>query len=137
MISNIKSKKPVDSSLAITAVSLGGIGVLAPQLAMKFEAHLSEVISGSSGLMGAVLQNKIAAAQPAYRRNKKWFFKTIYRYLKIDSGYIELSGMELAAVSKLLKKELGMTIYPKNTYLIPVAEAEKMLLQLNTIDRSC
>lgn len=135
MISNVRFKTPVNSSLSISAISFGGIGVLAPRLASQFEAHLSEIMANSGELLRVVIQNKIATVKPAYRRNKKWFFKKCYRYLKIDSEYIELSGAELSAVSRFIKEDVDLELSPKSTYLIPFSEAERILSKLNDLSR--
>lgn len=137
MISNVKLKKPVNSTLSKTAISLSGIGVLSPGFARQFETHISEIIANSGKLLRVVIQNKIAIVKPAYKRNKKWFGVKINRIFKVDSEYIELSGIELLAIIKLLKKDIGKKIYPKSTYLIPFGEAERILTKLKDIKKCC
>ena len=137
MTSNVKLNKPKNSSLSKTAISLSGIGVLAPGFARQFETSISEIIANSGKLLSVVIQNKISVVKPAYKRNQKWFGKRINRMFKVDSEYIELSGIELLAVIKLLKEDVDVNIHPRCTYLIPFEEAEQILTKLNDIKKFC
>ena len=130
MLSDVRFKKPVDSSLAKTAISVGGIGLIAPRLAKRFETHLSKIISDSKLLLKTAVENKVAMVRPAHIRDRNRLGRIFNQIFRVDSKYIELSGAELSAAIKLANEETEEAIFPECTYLVPIEEAERMLVKL-------
>jgi len=133
MLANIRIKEPVDSSLAKAAISWGGVGMIAPTLAKRFEAHLSEVIADSGLLLKTTVANKVAMVRPAYRRNEKRLGRFFNHIFRVNASDIELSGLEVIAAAQLIQEQTEEEIVPAATYLIPVKTAEHMLMKLNAL----
>lgn len=133
MIPNVKVKKPVDSSLAKTAIGLNGAGDRAPQFARGFEAQISEVIAESGNLLRIAVQNKISVVKPAHLRHRKWLGKLINTLLRSEHKHIEMHGIELIALTRVLNESLDIEIHPNRTYLIPIDVAESILTRLKNI----
>ncbi len=133
MLTNIRIKEPVDSSLANAAISYGGIGMIAPQLANRFEAHLSEIIADSGLLLKTAVENKVAMVRPAYKRNDKRLGRIFNRIFRVNDSDIELSGIELIAAATLLHEQTEEEIMPEATYLVPMETAEHLLLKLSSL----
>ena len=133
MLVNIRIKQPVDSSLANAAISYGGIGMMAPKLAKRFEAHLSEIIADSGLLLKTTVENKVAMVRPAYNRNDKRLGRIFNRIFRVNVRDIELSGIELIAATRLIHEQTEEEIMPEATYLIPMKTAEHMLMKLSAL----
>lgn len=130
MLSNIGLTQPADSSLGKAAISMEGTGLFTPWLAERFETHLSNIIANSGLLLKTTVANRVAMVRPAYDRDRKTLGRVFNQLFRVNSKFIELSGIELLAVIKLTQETFEGTISPNGTYRVPIEEAERILMKL-------
>ncbi len=108
----------------------GGILKTCVQFSMGLDKAFAKMNSKSKSDLTILISNKLAIAKPAYERRENIFGKLFNKLLVEDPEYIQLSGIELFAIAKLILEKIEIPIYESKQYLVPYRDAEKMLYKL-------
>lgn len=101
-------------------------------IAHGLEKHLLKANAQAVHDLAVALHNKVALARPINERQKTLFGRLINKLSATDvAGYIEITGIELTAIGRLIDEALDTTVMPGDAYLLPFDEAERILRLVN------
>lgn len=134
MISGIRinEKKYRKTGGVISNIALCGMGGLMTKVSRGLETYLLKLTANSGEELKAVFHNRIAFSRPIYERSQNPFGRFInWISMETSNGDIEISGIEIIALLKLLRDRADIEIYESGAYLLSFVEAERMLERLN------
>lgn len=131
MIEGVELKTPVDSRLGNTVVNSSSImGGLTLKIAHGLDDSFSELTANSGEAIIALLQNKISFQRPIFEKSSTWYGKIFNRLTNQKHNRIEIKGIVLLAILKLLMETADVDVYPQGLYDFPFSEAERTVKRL-------
>ncbi len=98
------------------------------------EAHFSEQTANSTKDLKIVLHNRISLSRAAYERSLHFIGSLInWLCMEKESGAIEINGIEMLALAKILNEEIEIKIHPRSHYLLDFDQAERLFDRLNNL----
>ncbi len=131
MIQGVELKTPADSRLGNAVVNSTSIlGGLPLKISHGLDDAFSRLTANSGEEILILLQNKIAFQKPIYQRCKTWYGKILNTLSMQKHTGIEIKGIVLLSILKLLEETIDIDVYPNGIYILPFNEAEKTVEKL-------